>query len=68
MSRSNDIFENTKTEAAPPLDSEPYLTSWCGGSGCNNCKLCLIFSGKAELVKADPKSLRLTYRIKEEAL
>lgn len=42
-----------------------YLTSWCGGTGCDNCKLCLIFSGKAELIKADDKSHKLTYRITE---
>lgn len=50
---------------------QPYLTSWCGGepgnSKCNfNCKLCLILSGKAELIKSDPNSLKLTYRIREE--
>lgn len=41
--------------------TEPYLTTWCGGSGCSNCKLCLIFSGQAKLIKADDKALRLTY-------
>lgn len=41
----------------------PYLTSWCGGMGCDNCKLCLIFSGKAKLIKADDLSHKLTYRI-----
>lgn len=46
--------------------SEKYLTSWCGGMGCDNCKLCLIFSGKAELIAADEKNLKLTYLITEE--
>lgn len=46
--------------------AKPYLTTWCGGTGCDNCKLCLIFSGKAELIKADDKSHKLTYRITEE--
>jgi hypothetical protein len=53
-------------------ETTPFLTTWCGGSEgntkCNyNCKLCLIFSGKAELIKADDKCLKLTYRIKAGA-
>lgn len=49
--------------------SEPIvMTSWCGGEPGNNacdfsCKLCLILTGKAQLIKADDKKLRLTYRI-----
>lgn len=39
----------------------PYLTSWCGGMGCDNCKLCLIFSGKAELVKTNGS--KLTFKV-----
>ncbi len=50
----------------------PFLTTWCGGSTgntkCNyNCKLCLIHSGKAELIKADDRNLKLTYRIRQDA-
>jgi hypothetical protein len=49
---------------------EKFLTSWCGGlegnSACNyNCKLCLIFSGKAELMGV--RGAVLTYRIQEDS-
>lgn len=45
--------------------NKPYLTSWCGGEGCDNCKVCLILSGKARLIKADDATLTLTYQIME---
>lgn len=54
----------TKSLSAVP-SKRPFLTSWCGGMGCDNCKACLIFSGKAILIKADDVSHKLTYRIVE---
>lgn len=47
-------------------DEKIFITTWCGGMGCDNCKLCLIFSGRAELIDSDEKSLTLTYRLRND--
>lgn len=56
--------KDTKPVTEAP-NKKKFLTSWCGGMGCDNCKACLIFSGKAKLIKADDRTHILTYRIVE---
>lgn len=50
-------------QVVTPSEDNILLTSWCGGMGCDNCKLCLILSGKAKLIKADERNLTFTYKI-----